>query len=139
MDKQEALDQLDKFKDRLISDVSSAYAQRGSDFGRDRFAAWRRQINKFLDENLPGARALLDKKLNHSVYYRGNSESDYEVFRREDGEPCIAFIDSLSLDIKIMSMTSREFLSKQNHHLRTRNLPTTNQIESLLFMAIMKY
>lgn len=100
MDKERALEQLDEFKNRLLSDVSSAYAQRGSDYGRERFAAWRRQISKFLDESLPGARAMLDQKLNHGVYFRGRSEGDYEVFMREDGEPSIAFIDSMSLDIK---------------------------------------
>ncbi len=100
MDKQHALDQLDKFKDRLVRDVANAYAQRGSDFGRERFAAWRRQIEKFLDENLPGTRAILGRKLHHGVFFRGGSESDYDVFMREDGEPSLAFIDSLCLDIK---------------------------------------
>jgi predicted nucleotide-binding protein len=100
MDKQQALDQLDKFKDRLVTDVASAYSQRGSDFGRERFAAWRRQIDKFLDENLPGARSMLDRKLHHSVFFLGGSESDYDVFMREDGEPSLAFIDSLCLDIR---------------------------------------
>ncbi|MER1967394.1 hypothetical protein [Castellaniella sp. GW247-6E4] len=99
MDKQQALDQLEKFKDRLVADVASAYSQRGSDFGRERFAAWRRQIDKFLDENFPGARAMLDRKLHHGVFFRGGSESDYDVFMREDGEPSLAFIDSLRLDI----------------------------------------
>ena len=100
VDKQQALDQLDKFKGRLVADVAGAYAQRGSDFGRERFAAWRRQIDKFLDENLPGTRAMLDKKLHHGVFFRGRLESDYDVFMREDGEPSLAFIDSLGLDIK---------------------------------------
>ena len=58
------------------------------------------QIVKFLDENLPGARAMLDRKLHHGVFIRGGSESDYDVFMREDGEPSLAFIDSLCLDIK---------------------------------------
>lgn len=100
MDRQQALDQLEKFKDRLVTDVANAYSQRGSDFGRERFAAWRRQIDKFLDEYLPGARAMLDKKLHHGIFFRGGSESDYDVFMREDGEPSLAFIDSLCLDIK---------------------------------------
>lgn len=100
MDKQQALDQLEKFKDRLVADVANAYSQRGSDFGRERFAAWRRQIDKFLYENLPGACAMLDRKLHHGVYFRSGSESDYDVFMREYGEPSLAFIDSLCLDIK---------------------------------------
>jgi predicted nucleotide-binding protein len=100
MDKQQALEQLDKFKHRLLTDVMDAYAERGSNFGRERFAAWRRQINKFLDEHFLGARNMLDKKLEHFAYYRGGSESDYDVFMREDGQPSLAFIDSLGLDIE---------------------------------------
>lgn len=100
MDKQQALDQLDKFKGRLTTDVAIAYAQLGDDFGREHFAAWRRQIEKFLEENLPGARAMLDSKLHHHSFFRGGSESDYDVFVREYGEPSLAFIDSLCLDIK---------------------------------------
>ncbi|AWH45783.1 nucleotide-binding protein [Stenotrophomonas sp. ZAC14A_NAIMI4_1] len=99
MDKKEAVAQLSKFKDRLLVDVADAYSQRGDDFGKERFAAWRRQINKFLDDNLPGARAMLDKKLTRGVYYRGGYESDFDVFMRESGEPAVAFLDSLSLDI----------------------------------------
>lgn len=113
MDKQQALDQLDKFKDRLVADVANAYAQRGSDFGRERFAAWRRQMDKFLDENLPGARAMLDKKLHHGIFFRGGSESDYDVFMREDGEPSLAFIDSLQLDIK---SDEYDFSQEELHH-----------------------
>lgn len=100
MNKENALEQLTKFKDRLISDVASAYAQKGSDFGRQRFDTWKRQFSKFLDENIPGASQRLNKILNHSVFWRGDEESDHDVFMREDGNPSIAFIDSLRLDIQ---------------------------------------
>lgn len=99
MDKTEALKQLDIFKNRLLTDVADAYSQRGENFGRERLAAWRRQISKFLDENLPGARAMLDKKLTQSVFFPRDYESDYDVFKRESGEPSLAFLDSISIDI----------------------------------------
>ena len=99
-DKEETLEHLAKFKHRLIEDVSSAYEQRGTDYGRERFTAWNRQFTKFLDTSLPGANARLNEKLQHGVYYRGSYESDYDAFMREDGEPCLAFIDSLRLDIE---------------------------------------
>ncbi|MDV9043333.1 nucleotide-binding protein [Stenotrophomonas sp. RAC2] len=99
MDKKEAIEQLGKFKDRLLTEVAGAYSQRGSDFGKERFEAWRRQINKFLDENLSGARKMLDKKLTQTVFFRRQYESDFDVFMRERGNPSVAFLDSLSLDI----------------------------------------
>lgn len=100
MDRTTAIEDLKGFKLRLQGDVSAAYANRGADFGRQRFAAWRRQFSKYLEENLPGSRLELDKVLTHSAYWRSDYESDHDVFMREDGEPCLAFIDSLCLDIE---------------------------------------
>ena len=100
MEKKEIMAQLDCFRSRLETDVATAYEQRGRDFGRERFAAWRRQFNKFLDTNLSGASSRLSAKLHKIAYSRGRSESDFDVFIREDGEPCAAFIDSLKLDVE---------------------------------------
>lgn len=99
MHKQEILDRLQIFKDRLQSDVAQAFANRGEEFGRERFSAWRRQLSKFLDEHLPGQSSELDAKLDHSVMYRGRSETDFDFFARMDGKPSLAFIDSLIIDI----------------------------------------
>lgn len=135
MDKQQALEQLDKFKDRLVTDVASAYARRGNDFGRERFAAWRRQIDKFLDENLPGARAMLDRKLHHSVFFRGGSESDYDVFMREDGEPSLAFIDSLCLDIMNDEYDfSREALYKNADEIKKTTKSTSKNLNRVFIV-----
>lgn len=100
MEKKDVIEQLDSFRNRLENDVASAYARRGSDLGTERFAAWRRQFEKFLDANLPGASSRLSAKLHKVAFYRGRSESDLDVFRREDGEPCAAFIDSLKFDVQ---------------------------------------
>ncbi|GAA4798784.1 nucleotide-binding protein [Lysobacter hankyongensis] len=99
MDKQNLLENLEKFRSRLLYDVASAYAQRGSDFGRERFKAWRREIDQFLDINLPGKKHGLDKKLSRSFYAIDVGESDFNEFMRFDGNPCLAFVDSLILDI----------------------------------------
>lgn len=99
MDKKEVLDKLQNFRDRLESDVVPAYAQRGSSFGRERFTAWRTQLTKFLDTNLPGASTKLDLKLHKFVFIAGRGETALSVFMRDDGEPCFAFIDSLKMDI----------------------------------------
>ncbi|MBS0372543.1 MAG: nucleotide-binding protein [Proteobacteria bacterium] len=100
MDKNEVISQLDGFIHRLRADVVPAYAKRGSDFGYERFAAWRRQFEKFLDANLPGASSRLSAKLHKVVFFSvGRNESDVDVFIREDGEPCEAFIESLKIDV----------------------------------------
>jgi hypothetical protein len=100
MNKVEVLEKLQSFRDRLESDVVPAYAQRGSSFGRERFSAWKTQFSKFLDQNLPGTSSKLNAKLQRSVYMIGRGESDVSVFMREDGESCLAFIDSLIIDVK---------------------------------------
>jgi predicted nucleotide-binding protein len=100
MNKSEVLEKLQGFRDRLQSDVVTAYAQRGSSFGRERFSAWTNQFSKFLDINLPGTSAKLHSKLQKSLFVVGRDESDVEEFLREDGESCLAFIDSLKIDVE---------------------------------------
>jgi len=100
MNKTEVLEKLQEFRDRLQSDVVTAYSQRGSSFGRERFSAWRNQFSKFLDQILPGTSSKLNAKLQRSVFFVGRGESDVSVFLRDDGESCLAFIDSLRLDIE---------------------------------------
>lgn len=100
MEKTDLLERLATFKTRLTSDVVSAYESRGSEFGRERFAAWRRQLSMFLDENLPGQCARLNAMLHHTVMFANNHESDLDIFMRMDGIPCLAFIDSLSIDVQ---------------------------------------
>jgi len=99
MKKEDIIERLDSFRVRLDSDVVPAYSQRGNDFGRERFAAWRRQFERFLGENLPGVSSRLTAKLSKTILYRGMNESDLSVFMREYGKPCAAFIDSLKIDV----------------------------------------
>ena len=99
MNKTEVLERLQGFRDRLQNDVVSAYSQRGSSFGQERFSAWKNQFSKFLDQNLPGTSSKLNAKLQRSVFIIGGGESDVSVFLREDGESCFSFIDSLRIDI----------------------------------------
>lgn len=128
MQKKDAIAQLDIFRGRLENDVATAYAQRGSDFGRERFAAWRRQFNKFLDANLPGASSRLSAKLQKLIYTRGRSESDHSVFMREDGEPCIAFIDSLKLDIQNGEFEEHPVVVEEVAKKRARNEKQSQRI-----------
>ena len=100
MNKNEVIEKLQYFRERINGEVFQAYAERGSSFGRERFSAWRRQFTKFLDENLPRESSKLDAKLHHIMLCRGSGESDVEVFWRRDGNPSVSFIDSLIIDIQ---------------------------------------
>lgn len=100
MQKAEVIAKLQQFADRLKVEVINAFAERGSEFGNERFSAWRRQLSKFLDEALPGESSKLDSKLEHFVFSMGSGESDVDVFWRMDGKPSLAFLDSLIIDVK---------------------------------------
>lgn len=100
MNKTELIDALSGFINRLHEDVASAYVSRGTDFGKERFAAWERQVYAFLDQNLPGTSSGLKQKVNRRIMAMGFGESAFSVFKRHKGDPAIAFIESLILDIK---------------------------------------
>ena len=100
MDKDTAIFELKAVKTRLKSEVVNAYKQRGSSFGDQRFAAWRKKFTAFLLKNLPSQVAILNEKLTHYAFSVDLHESDFDVFWRQDGEPMEAFIDSLILDIQ---------------------------------------
>ncbi|MDD2906948.1 MAG: hypothetical protein PHH41_07150 [Sulfurimonas sp.] len=50
MHKEEVIENLKTFKERLIVEVVEAYHTRG----KDRFNTWRRKFSQFLDSHLPG-------------------------------------------------------------------------------------
>ena len=100
MNKQEVIDGLAAFRERLLGEVLTAYEQRGSSFGRDRFNTWRKRLTKFLNDYMPGEVATLDSKLSHVAFVVLGSESDAQQFWREDGESMRSYLDSLILDVK---------------------------------------
>ncbi|NMY16014.1 nucleotide-binding protein [Pseudomonas sp. WS 5019] len=99
MNKQQVLSGLESFRERLLSEVVSAYEQRGSSFGRDRFNTWRRKLTQFLNDNLPGEVSTLNSKLSHIAFVIHRGETDAQRFWREDGETMLSYIDSLMLDV----------------------------------------
>jgi len=122
----EQIAKLNELKSRLQSDVVQAYGTRGQDFGRERFSSWKRQINSFLDEHFPGQSSRFNKKLQHMILTRGRSESDLDVFWRQDGSVCEAFIDSLIIDIKngefeMNTPNERDSKISENNILKSHN------------------
>lgn len=100
MEKQPLVSDLTRFKERLLGEVVNAYRERGTEFGNNRFDAWRRKLTAFLSEHLPSQVAILNDKLTHFAFSIGANESDLQVFWREDGEAMVSFLDSIILDVE---------------------------------------
>lgn len=100
MNKTEIITKLKVFRDRLNNEVLQAFVKRGSSFGKQRFASWRKQFTKFLDLSLPGESDNINSKLNHTGFVVIRGESIDKRFWREDGSVAEAFIDSLIIDIE---------------------------------------
>ena len=100
MNKEEVLNGLSAFKNRLVTEVVQSFEERGSSFGNDRFATWKRKFIQFLNDNLSGEEAKFNNKLIRigMVFHRG--ESDAQYFWREYGDSVVSYIDSLMLDIE---------------------------------------
>ncbi|MDR6106628.1 hypothetical protein QE365_001902 [Acinetobacter baylyi] len=98
MGKQELIDELLKFKKRLDDDVYQAYANKGSEFGGERFSAWERAMYNFLEKNLPSYKKKLYSKLNPPVLIGFSNQ--IQQFHHDEYNPSVSFIDSLILDIE---------------------------------------
>ena len=94
MNKQEIIERLRNYKERLREEVLEAFHTRGREFGNERFDTWRRKLSQLLDAELPGETSTLNLKLQRwsAVIIRG--ESDAQRFWREDGEKMEAYIVS---------------------------------------------
>ena len=113
MDKQNIIETLNLFKERLTGEVLQAFNSRGSEFGQERFNTWRRKFSQFLDENLPGETSVLNAKLRHFAFSIHPGESDAQRFWREDGETMLAYIDSLMMDVESDEYDFRETESEE--------------------------
>lgn len=98
MDKQQLIDELLKFKERLDEDVYIAYVNNGTEYGRERFSAWQRAIYNFLEKNIPSYKKKLHSKLNPSIYI--GFRNPMKQFHHDEYDPSVSFIDSLILDIQ---------------------------------------
>ncbi len=100
MNNQQLINDLNLFRERLAGEVLSAFEQRGSSFGSERFSTWRRKFTQFLHDHIPGEIKMLNAKLSHFGFVILDGESDAQRFWREDGEKLVSYIDSLIIDIE---------------------------------------
>ncbi len=99
MDYKNIIEELRKYKTFLQVDVVNAYDSRGRHYGGQRYDAWKKEFNKFLDNQLLGESENLSRKLYKIVVAVKPGESDVEMFWREDGDIIVSYIDSLILDL----------------------------------------
>ncbi|MBP7662493.1 MAG: nucleotide-binding protein [Shewanella sp.] len=101
MEKQEIINGLEALKLRLNDEVRDAYRGKGTDFAKERFAAWETALSNFFNNNCPTEKERFEKK-RRSLYGSGQRdfESNENHFMRAYGRPYDAFIESLILDIK---------------------------------------
>ena len=100
MNKEQKIEKLQTFRDRLTGKVSDAYKTKGNSYGKERFNSWRNQFEKFLKDELPGEEDNLKQKLNKNLWKSYKISNSSYNFWQEDSEKMISYIDSLILDIK---------------------------------------
>jgi predicted nucleotide-binding protein len=132
MDKQNVIDSLNLFNERLTDEVVQAFHSRGREFGQERFNTWRRKFSQFLDDNLPGESSKLNSKLTHYVFSVRHGETDAERFWREDGETMLAYIDSLIMDVENDEYDFKETVSEEEPVVQ---LPQTEKPKNKVFIV----
>ncbi|RTR36563.1 hypothetical protein EKG38_23380 [Shewanella canadensis] len=106
MDKQEVTDsmkveiitELSRLRNRLIDEVAPAFQNKGSNFGAQRFVAWKKAVSSFYEESLPCEQLRFKGMFNTFVLVI--KATDLETFWNNDGNRMVAYMDSLMLDIK---------------------------------------
>lgn len=102
MEKQEIIEKLVEFKGRLIEDVYQAYSRNTSDYGHERYNAWKKSVTKFLNQYIPNEVQRFNEKVNptYGVFLRRNGMSYHDFFWKTDGSAMNAYLESLILDIE---------------------------------------
>ena len=97
MNKEQLIGELNALKDRLNEEVYGVYVEKGREYGRERFKAWERAIQKILEEHFPAYTGKLHSKL-HPMVMVGYHDP-IQQFMEDEYKPSISFIDSLIMDI----------------------------------------
>lgn len=102
MNKQEIINELTKFRERLVDEVVvAAYQKRNKEFGEQRFSAWQRALNQYFKKQLPRAIKNYNQLFSpYEIYQTRYGESDADYFIRTTGVKVDSFLDSLILDIQ---------------------------------------
>ncbi|HDG1697365.1 TPA: nucleotide-binding protein [Kluyvera ascorbata] len=95
------IDELQKLKGRLRSEVLPAYDSRGREFGRNRFNALKAQTVSKLNEYLPGETLRFEKGMVVGVWsMKRYDQSEAQWFWKHEGKRYEAYIDSLIIDLQ---------------------------------------
>jgi predicted nucleotide-binding protein len=101
MNKNEIIEGLDTYKNRLLEEVIRAYEERGCSYGGERFGTWKKKLTQFLDVKLPRESTRLNpNSFVQIIPMKGPFESEVEYFWRTKGNKALSYLDSLILDIQ---------------------------------------
>lgn len=95
MTEQEFIEKLHAYKAELISEVIPHYHAANVERGRFAFKRWKENLAQFLKANAPEEADRFEIATTHYVWLANPGEHPYDMFMREDGETCIAFIDEV--------------------------------------------
>lgn len=79
-----------------------------------------------MDGNLPGTASKLNEKLNEVIVI-AREESDLSVFMRRHGDPCLAFIESLKIDVANEEVDFSPSTPERNPQTKIRKPPIDNK------------
>ncbi len=101
MERKSIVNILEEMKQRLHSDVVSAYEERGHTYGSVREKSWIRLVSRFLRENLPTyVKDFEHTVLPHISFGSDDHETPGQHYWRLNGHRIEAFIDSMIEDVK---------------------------------------
>lgn len=100
MKKQEVIKNLEKFREKFITDVVEAYKNKGSEYGAERYSSWRKKFVKFLNNNISGESKRFEENTTNLFMSSKWRETEYEKFMRLKANKVLSFIDSLKKDIE---------------------------------------
>ncbi|ENL8543844.1 nucleotide-binding protein [Serratia marcescens] len=133
VESEQIIEELKKFNDRLENEVAPAYDDRGTEFGEQRFSAFKRSFSKFIKEKIPSEISNCNDALSQHIYsmrVRYMPESQY--FWKDNGKRISSYIDSLIIDI-----TNGEFdlRSDSKEYGELENTPTANKSYNKVFIV----
>ncbi|CNE60341.1 TIR domain-containing protein [Yersinia mollaretii] len=114
MDKNKLIDDITKLQERLAIEVRNAYNQKGTEFGRQRFDAFKRVVVDYVNKNIPSEISRLNESFISFSYLYNKYSSDGDNFWRNYGESIYAYLDSLIIDIENGEIHLRERVDKSS-------------------------
>jgi REase_DpnII-MboI len=116
MSKEKIVEGIKNLLQDLCSDVIVTYKDKGIDFGNDRYESWIRNVNRFLEQYLPGESKRFNQKtfLSKLRIVQKPYVKPEQSFLDSVGREIYSYLESLSLDIEKDKYTPPRLTKKSN-------------------------